>query len=73
MMDLSDLGKTLSTLTDDELRIMIQDIRQSRRTTRSNPKAKAKASKPAASLDSIMSSISPDMLQQLINALEGQR
>jgi hypothetical protein len=72
-MDLLDLGKTLSNLTDDELRLLVQDIRQSRRATRNPAKGKAKTSKQVSSLDSIMSSLSPDMLQQIINTLEGQR
>lgn len=75
-MDLNALRTSVSKLSDDDLIKLIREIRTSRRTpkatsTYTKPKV-AKTSNPV-SMESLMTSLSPEQLAQLIDTLEAQK
>ena len=74
-MELSDLKNSISGLSDQELMDLIRDIRTSRRTPKATTVAKttktksAKATNPI-STDALLSSMTPEQIDALINQLE---
>ncbi len=74
-MDLSDLKQSVSSLSDDQLITLLKDIRTNRRISKAEAKPrKATAKKPSQdiSLDALLASASPEMLEELIAQLEKQ-
>ena len=75
-MELSDLKETISNLNDEELMNLIRGIRSSRRTTKPKPDAKPRAvstkKENPVSFDALIGSMSPEQMEQLINALESE-
>jgi hypothetical protein len=74
-MDLSDLRQSISTLTDEQLFVLLKDIRTNRRIPKAGAKhRKATNKKPSQdiSLDALLASASPEQLEQLIAQLEKQ-
>lgn len=75
-MELHDIKESISNLSDDELKELFKNIRTNRRTPRAvsvSTKAKpAKVEKPV-SIDTLLSSISPDQIDQILAALESQK
>lgn len=76
-MDLSDLKQSLSQMSDDELRTTLMGIRSNRRVSKkveTKPKASA-TKKPTSdiSLDAILASASPEIIEAMIAALQGAK
>ena len=70
MATINDLGKSITSMTDDELMERIRDLRQSRRT----PKAKRKstAKKKEVNVNAELAKMTPEMKMQLLKQLEGK-
>ncbi len=74
-MELSDLKNSISGLSDQELMNLIREIRTSRRTpkattvTKTTKTKSAKAANPI-STDALLSSMTPEQIDALINQLE---
>jgi hypothetical protein len=70
-MDLADLKTSVSNLSDEELMKTLMGIRANRRVSKAQPTQK-KSSSPSkpASIESLLASASPDMIAQMIEALE---
>lgn len=73
-MNLSDLKTSVSQLSDEELMKTLMGIRSNRRVSKAQPTQKKPSvnSKPT-SMESILASASPDMIAQMIEALEGRK
>jgi len=69
MATINDLGKSISSMSDDELMERMRDLRQSRRT----PKAKRKsaAKKKEVDVNAELAKMTPEMKAQLLKTLEG--
>jgi hypothetical protein len=75
-VELSDISKSLSEASEEELRKMLIDIRNSRRTPKSRPVAKPVAAREAkakkeTSLDSLVNAMSTDQIEALLKQLGG--
>ena len=70
MATINDLGKSISSMTDDELMERMHELRQSRRT----PKAKRKstAKKKEVDVNAELAKMTPEMKMQLLKTLEGK-
>ena len=66
-MNLSDLGKSPSDMTDDELRERLREIRSNIR----NPQKTAPAQKRATALDKSLDKMDLGTMEALLEALEG--
>lgn len=72
-MNLSDLKSSITEMSDEELLSLIKDVRSSRRISRKadgTAKSNIKQPSPAASLDAIVASASPDIVAMLIKRME---
>ena len=71
MATINDLGKSITSMTDDELMERVRDLRQSRRT----PKAKRKPAtkKKAVDVNAELAKMTPEMKMQLLKQLEGTK
>lgn len=74
-MNLDDLKKSVSDLSDDELQNLIRDIRVTRRTPVSKPKAAStiKSAKPVSqdlSLATLMAGMTKEQAEVLLKQLE---
>lgn len=73
-MDLSDIRKSISSMTDDELRSQLTEIRSNRRVTKRPPTATKKAANPAisgASADSLIKGMTAEQAETLLKLLGG--
>jgi hypothetical protein len=70
-MDLTDLKNSISQLSDEQLMTTLMGIRANRRISKAQP-TQRKSSTPSkpASIESLLASASPDMIAQMIEALE---
>ena len=70
MATINDLGKSITSMTDEELMERMRDLRQSRRT----PKAKRKstAKKKEVNVNAELAKMTPEMKMQLLKQLEGK-
>jgi len=70
MATINDLGKSITSATDEELIERLRDLRQSRRT----PKAKRKstAKKKEVNVKVELAKMTPEMKAQLLKQLEGK-
>lgn len=70
MATINDLGKSITSATDEELIERLRDLRQSRRT----PKAKRKstAKKKEVNVKVELAKMTPEMKMQLLKTLEGK-
>jgi len=68
MATIDDLGKSITSMTNDELMERMRDLRQSRRT----PKAKRKstAKKKEVNVNAELAKMTPEMKQRLLETLE---
>ena len=68
MATINDLGKSITSMTDDELMERVRDLRQSRRT----PKAKRKPTtkKKAVDVNAELAKMTPEMKKRLLETLE---
>jgi hypothetical protein len=69
-LNLGDLKKSITDLSDEELLALIKAVRSSRRITRKADGPSRKQPSPAASLNAIVASASPDMIATLIKKAE---
>lgn len=74
-MNLDNLRTSISKLSDDDLIKLIREIRTSRRTPKATTNTKTKVAKTSnpVSIESLMTSLSPEQLAQLIDTLEAQK
>jgi hypothetical protein len=74
-LQLADLKQSISQLSNDDLMKRLMDIRANRRLVKPKAESKTKSSKPTkeVSLDAILASASPDMIEALIKQLEAKR
>jgi hypothetical protein len=74
-LQLQDLKTSISQLSNEDLMKRLMDIRANRRLVKPKTEAKTKSSKPAkeVSLDAILASASPDMIEEMIKQLEAKR
>jgi hypothetical protein len=75
-VELSDITKSLSECTDEELHAMLIGIRNSRRTPKSKPVSKPRAArgvkaKKEASIESLLGSMNKDQIELLLKSLGG--
>lgn len=75
-MELSDITKSLSECTEEELHAMLIGIRNSRRTSKSKPVSKPRAArevkaKKEASIESLLGSMNKDQIELLLKSLGG--
>lgn len=75
-MELSDIKKSLSNLSEQELMNLIRDIRTSRRTPKATTvvkQSKTKSAKQAnpVSTDALLAGMTQEQIDILINQLEG--
>lgn len=73
-MQLSDLRKSISDMTEEELRQELLAIRSSRRISKKPPtatKAKAPTQKSEASTDTLINALSPEQIAQLLKNMGG--
>ena len=70
MATINDLGKSISSMSDEELMERMRDLRQSRRT----PKAKRKSTTKKKEIDvnAELAKMTPEMKAQLLKTLEGK-
>ncbi len=69
MATINDLGKSITSMTDDELIEHLRDLRQSRRT----PKAKRKSrdrKREEINVNTELAKMTPEMKMQLLKQLE---
>jgi hypothetical protein len=71
-VDLTDLRKSVSTLSDEDLLGLLKGIRSNRRIAKPRAESKKPAiQKPSAiGIDALLASASPDMIASLIATLE---
>ena len=68
-MELADLKKSISEMTDDELRSLLLEVRQNRRTSKHAPPAtKAKSE---LSMDALMGALTPEQAAILLKKMGG--
>lgn len=77
-MELSDIQKSLSECSEEELHAMLMRIRNSRRTPKTKPVSRPTAVRRAAakkevSLDSLVSSMNKDQIELLLKSLGGSK
>jgi hypothetical protein len=71
-VELSDIKKSVSNCSDEELRSMLMEIRQSRRTSKRAPaQARVGKARPEASVDALMSAMSPEQIAMLLKQMGG--
>lgn len=74
MAKLEDLKKSVSDLSDEELRVLLQTVRQSRRVTKkAAPTVAKKASAPKSagpSLEAMLNALSPEDKAKLVAQLQ---
>ncbi len=68
-MLLSDIKKSISEMNDDELRSLLIEIRQNRRT--SKRASSAEKAKKEASVDALMAGMTPEMIEKLLRQMGG--
>jgi hypothetical protein len=70
-VDLTDLRKSVSTLTDEDLLGLLKGIRSNRRISKPKTESKKTTQKPSTiGIDALLASASPDMIASLIATLE---
>ncbi len=77
-MELSDIKKSISDLSDNELMSLIRDIRTSRRTPKATTVVKQSKTKSAkqtnpVSTDALLAGMTQEQIDTLINQLEGTK
>jgi hypothetical protein len=71
-MELSDIKKSILECSEEELRALLMDIRQSRRTSKRAPvQARVGKARPEASVESLMGAMSPEQIAQLLAKMGG--
>lgn len=78
-MELSDLRSTIENMSDEELQLILKDVRTNRRT--SKPRAETSSNKPAKKQESTMgldamlkaAQANPAIAAQLLAALQGRK
>lgn len=76
-MNLDDLKKSISNMSDDELMSLIRDIRSNRRISKQSINSKTKQTatkqKQEIGLSSLLSNMSAEQIDALINSLEDNK
>ena len=71
MATINDLGKSITSATDEELIERLRDLRQSRRTPKAKRTSTAARKKKEVNVKVELAKMTPEMKAQLLKTLEG--
>lgn len=72
-MNIDNLRESISSLSDEDLMLVLKDIRSSRRVSKKEPKkVNVKSKESSIDISTLLGSMSPEQIKELLNKLETQ-